>query len=69
MYRRQNIKTKVLAASIRHPMHVTEAARAGEDIATLPFKVLESMFNHPLTTAGLEKFLADYKKAQKERAG
>jgi transaldolase len=65
--RRQNIKTKVLAASLRHPMHVTGAALAGADIATLPFKVLESMYHHPLTTAGLEKFLADYKKAQKER--
>ncbi|MGH7280276.1 MAG: fructose-6-phosphate aldolase [Polyangiaceae bacterium] len=68
VYRRQEIKTKVLAASIRHPLHVIAAARAGADIATMPFKVLESMYAHPLTKAGLEKFLADYRASQERRA-
>jgi transaldolase len=63
VYRKQHIETKVLAASLRHPLHVTAAARAGADIGTMPFKVLQSMFAHPLTTAGLEKFLADHRKA------
>jgi transaldolase len=66
-YRRQNVRTQVLAASLRHPAHVSASALAGADIATLPFNVLESMFAHPLTTAGLEKFLADYRKANEER--
>ncbi len=52
-------ETKVLAASLRHPMHVVEAARAGADIATMPFKVMEQLFKHPLTDLGLERFLAD----------
>lgn len=64
LYRQRGIKTKVLAASLRHPMHVTHAAMAGADIGTMPFKVLESMFAHPLTDAGLAKFLADYRKTQ-----
>jgi transaldolase len=67
-YRQQQIKTKVLAASIRTPIHVTQAALAGADIATLPFAVLKEMFNHPLTEAGQKRFLADYEKAQAERA-
>lgn len=68
VYERQGIKTKVLAASIRHPMHVTAAALAGADIATMPFKILEGMYAHPLTKAGLEKFLADYRASQEKRA-
>lgn len=52
--------TRLLAASIRGPLHVSEAAKAGADVATLPFSVLQAMFRHPLTDAGLEKFLADW---------
>ncbi len=63
-YRQHNIKTKVLAASLRHPLHVMQAALAGADIGTMPFKVLESMFKHPLTDAGLKKFAEDYRKTQ-----
>ncbi|MDE3193443.1 MAG: fructose-6-phosphate aldolase [Chloroflexota bacterium] len=63
-YRAQNVQTKVLAASLRHPMHVTEAALAGADVATLPFTVLEQMYKHPLTDAGIERFMADYRKTQ-----
>jgi transaldolase len=56
----------VLAASMRHPMHVIEAAKAGADIATIPFKVLEQLFKHPLTDSGQERFLADWRKLQAE---
>lgn len=59
------IETEIIAASIRHPMHTIEAAKAGSDIATIPYKVLEQMAKHPLTDTGIEKFLADYEKAQK----
>ena len=52
--------TKIIAASIRHPRHVFEAALAGAHIITLPFKVLEQMFNHPLTDIGIKKFLDDW---------
>ena len=54
------IPTKVIAASIRHPMHVIEAAKAGADIATVPFSVLMSMFKHPLTDVGIARFLKDW---------
>jgi transaldolase len=60
IYRNYGYKTQVLAASLRHPIHVNEAALAGADIATLPFKVLDMLFNHPLTDKGLEQFLRDY---------
>ena len=66
-YRQQNIKTKVLAASMRHPMHITQAALAGADIATMPFAVLKQLFNHPLTDAGQKKFLEDYRKTQEAK--
>jgi transaldolase len=66
-YRQQEIKTKVLAASIRSPMHVTQAALAGADIGTMPFAVLKMMFNHPLTEAGQKRFLEDYRKTQEAR--
>lgn len=66
-YRQQEIKTKVLAASIRTPIHVTQAALAGADIATMPFAVLRQMFNHPLTDAGLKRFLEDYRKTQEAK--
>ncbi|MDI6601625.1 MAG: fructose-6-phosphate aldolase [Thermoanaerobacteraceae bacterium] len=61
IYNTYGIETKVIAASIRHPLHVTQAALAGADIATVPYKVLLQMVKHPLTDAGLEKFLSDYK--------
>ncbi|EKN62958.1 fructose-6-phosphate aldolase [Schinkia azotoformans] len=57
-----DIGTEVIAASIRHPMHITEAALKGAHIATVPFKVIMQLFNHPLTEAGIEKFLADWNK-------
>ncbi|MBM4420345.1 MAG: transaldolase family protein [Chloroflexi bacterium] len=63
-YRETGVKTKVLSASIRTPMHVTQSAHAGADIATMPFKVLESMFKHPLTDKGLAAFAEDYKKGR-----
>jgi transaldolase len=63
-YRQQGIGTKVLAASLRHPLHVTQAALAGADIGTMPFKVLEGMYKHPLTDIGIERFMADYRKTQ-----
>jgi transaldolase len=58
----------VLAASLRHPLHVLEAARAGADVATMPFATLEQLFRHPLTDQGLERFLADWRKLQAELA-
>lgn len=54
--------THILTASVRHPRHVTEAAKLGSDVATIPYKVLKQMFQHPLTDSGIEKFLADWKK-------
>ena len=54
------IETEIIAASIRHPMHVTDGALAGADIATVPYKVIEQMTHHPLTDAGIEKFQKDY---------
>jgi len=56
--------TKVLAASLRHPVHVIQSALAGCHVATMPFKVMEQLFNHPMTDLGLEKFLADVRKLQ-----
>ncbi|WP_458411647.1 fructose-6-phosphate aldolase [Schinkia sp. CFF1] len=57
-----DIDTEIIAASIRHPMHITEAALKGAHIATVPFKVIMQLFNHPLTESGIEKFLADWNK-------
>ena len=53
--------TQIIAASVRNPIHVTDCARAGADIATVPYKVIEQMTKHPLTDQGIEKFQADYK--------
>lgn len=64
IYEIQGYQTQVLAASLRHPMHVVEAAKLGADIATMPFSVLEAMVKHPLTDAGMEKFLGDWEKAK-----
>ena len=63
IYENYGWKTEVLAASLRHPIHVIEAARLGADIATMPFKVIDQMFSHPLTDAGQAKFLADWAKS------
>lgn len=58
------IETEIIAASIRHPVHVTEAALRGAHIATIPFKVIQQLVQHPLTDKGIEKFLADWEKHQ-----
>jgi transaldolase len=63
IYNNYQWKTEVLAASIRHPIHVVEAARLGADVATLPFKVIEQLIKHPLTDKGLEQFLSDWQKS------
>jgi len=63
IYDNYGYKTKILAASIRHPKHLVECAMAGSDVATVPFAVIKQMMSHPLTDSGLAKFVADYKKA------
>jgi transaldolase len=62
IYDNYGFKTELLAASLRHPLHVVQAAKAGADIGTMPYKVFQQMLNHPLTDIGLERFLADWKK-------
>jgi len=64
IYKNYNYKTEVLVASIRHPLHLVEAALMGADVCTMPFSVIDKLFNHPLTDLGLEKFLSDWKKTQ-----
>ncbi len=64
IYRAYNFETQVLAASLRHPMHVVEVAKMGAHIGTMPFKVFEQLFKHPLTDRGLEAFLKDWEKAR-----
>ena len=66
IYEVQGYDTLVLAASLRHPMHVVEAARLGADVATMPYDVFSKLVKHPLTDAGLEKFLSDWKQLQRE---
>ncbi len=61
IYANYGLATEVLAASIRHPMHVVQAAMVGADVATIPFSVIGQLIKHPLTDIGLEKFLADWK--------
>ncbi len=63
IYDNYGYKTKILSASIRGTLHVVDSAKAGADIGTMPFKVLQQLFNHPLTEKGLEQFLKDYHKA------
>ncbi|MBS5316823.1 MAG: fructose-6-phosphate aldolase [Clostridiales bacterium] len=58
------ISTEIIAASVRHPIHVLEAAKAGAHIATIPYSVITQMINHPLTSSGIEKFLADWQGLQ-----
>ena len=65
IYRNYGFQTEVLVASVRHPVHVLEAAMLGADVITMPFKVIDQLINHPLTTIGLEKFLADWKKQER----
>ena len=70
IYDNYGFTTQILVASIRHPIHVVEAARLGADAATMPFSVLESLVKHPLTDIGLERFLKDWEKLPPEaRAG
>ncbi len=64
IYRNYNFSTQVLAASLRHPIHVVAAAKLGAHIGTMPFKVFEQLFKHPLTDRGLEGFLKDWEKAR-----
>lgn len=64
IYRNYGFKTQALAASLRHPLHVVDAAKAGADVATMPYKVFEQLFKHPLTDIGQERFLKDWEKLQ-----
>ncbi len=64
IYNNYNYETEVLVASIRHPLHLVEAALIGADVCTMPFNVINKLFNHPLTDVGLEKFLSDWKKLE-----
>ena len=60
-----HFKTEIIVASVRHPLHVIDAAKVGAHVATIPYNVIEKMFSHPLTDAGLAKFLSDWKKVPK----
>jgi transaldolase len=62
VFKTYEIRTQVIAASVRHPMHVIDAAKAGSHIATIPYKVLLQMIEHPITTIGINRFLADWEK-------
>lgn len=66
IYDNYGFETEVLAASIRHPMHVMEAALEGADVATMPLKVIDQLLHHPLTDSGLDRFLADWNKLQED---
>ena len=66
IYHNYDFPTQVLAASIRHPMHIVDCALAGADVATIPFKVIKQLVHHPLTDKGLESFLADWKKSGRD---
>jgi transaldolase len=65
IFNAHGIDTEIIAASIRHPIHVLEAAKLGAHVGTIPFKVFGQLVKHPLTDAGIEKFLADWEKAKK----
>lgn len=62
IFEKHHIETEIIAASIRHPLHVIEAAKAGAHIATIPFNIIEKMLAHPLTDIGLARFLKDWEK-------
>jgi transaldolase len=64
IYKNYSYTTEVLVASVRHPLHVVEAAMIGAHVWTIPFKVIDQLIHHPLTDIGLERFLADWKKSQ-----
>ncbi len=64
IYRNYDFETQLLVASVRHPVHVVEAAMIGADICTMPFKVMEQLVKHPLTDIGLERFLSDWRKGK-----
>jgi transaldolase len=66
IYDNYNFKTQVLVASIRHPLHLVDAALMGAHVATMPFDVINKLFKHPLTDLGLEKFLSDWKKSNQK---
>ena len=66
IYRNYGFSTQILAASLRSPLHVIESAKAGAHIGTMPFKVLDMLFNHPLTDIGLAQFLKDYQKVAEQ---
>ncbi len=68
IYDNYGFETEILAASLRHPMHVLESALIGADIATMPYKVFDQLFNHPLTDIGLDRFLADWDKVKDQIA-
>ena len=68
IYSNYDFTTEVLVASVRHPIHIVEAARLGADVCTCPAAVIDAMFRHPLTDIGLEKFLKDWEKAQAVKA-
>lgn len=68
IYDNYGYSTEILAASIRHPMHIIQCAEVGADVATCPLSAITALFDHPLTTIGLEKFLADHKKAAAQGA-
>ena len=65
IFNNYGIETEIIVASIRHPLHVVEAALTGADIATIPFPVLDKMVKHPLTDIGIEKFLKDWSKVKR----
>jgi transaldolase len=65
IFNNYGFETKILAASLRHSQHIKECAMVGADTATIPFKVIEGLFNHPLTKSGLDQFMADHAKSQK----
>ena len=69
MFTIHGIEAEIIAASVRNPMHVLDAAMAGSDIATIPYNVIVNMIKHPLTDAGIEKFIEDYEKSKKKRKG
>lgn len=64
IYDQYGFETQILTASVRNPMHITTAAKLGSDVATVPFKILQQMYKHPLTDIGLKNFLADWQKLQ-----
>jgi transaldolase len=66
IYRNYGFKTQVLVASVRNPVHVLQAAKLGADVATLPLSVIQQLAQHPLTDAGIKKFLADWEKVPKK---